>query len=113
VATGRAVLDRLQPDRIVFRPILSRDETAKPVAYEFECPTRYDRLFSGLVVPSSLWAKVPGAALGPDDVYYRAEDSGVDFGEMLRRAMSNRTRVASPTGAATFSGGPVAPRRAA
>ena len=100
VATGRAVLDRLLPDRIVFRPILSRDAKAKPVAYEFECPTRYDRLFSGLVVPPSLFAKVPGAEhLGPDDVYYRAEDSGVDFGEVLRRAMVNRTRVASPTGA--------------
>lgn len=54
-------------------------------------------------MPSPLWAKVPGAALGPDDVYYRAEDSGADFGEILRRAMSNRTRDTSPTALSPFN----------
>ena len=36
--TARVVLDRVLRDRIVFRPI--------GAGYEFECPTRYDRLFA-------------------------------------------------------------------
>ena len=48
-------------------------------------------------------ATVPGAGvIGPEPVYYRAEDGGVDFGELLRRAMVDRDvsrmKVASPTG---------------
>ena len=92
------MLDRVLTDRITFTPVGETDDTqrAKPVGYEFECPTRYDRLFSGLVVPKSALA---ARGLDREDVYYRAEDTGVDFGEVLRRAMeSNRSRVASPTG---------------
>ena len=34
----------------------------------------------------------------PADVYFRAEDTGADFGDVLRRAMarSNRMQMASP-----------------
>ena len=92
--TGRAVLDRVLNGRIVFTPM--------GPAYEFEAPTRYDRLFSGLVVPQSAWTlpAAPGAeGIGPDDVYYRGERDA-DFGEMLRRVVEkmNRIKVASPTG---------------
>lgn len=94
VQTGRAVLDRVLAGRIVFEPT--------GVGYEFECPTRYDKLFTGMVVPRSVWlAKVPGAEqLGPEDVYYRAEDTGLDFGEVLRRATArtDRRNMASPPG---------------
>jgi len=61
----------------------------------FECPTRYDRLFSGLVVPQAVWAHPPGLGaegIGPDDVYYRGEKDA-DFGEVLRRAALRKTRV--------------------
>ena len=100
VPTGRAVLERVLTDRITFTPVGASDdtETAKPVGYEFECPTRYDRLFSGVVVPKSA---LTAHGMSATDVYYRAEDTGLDFGEILRGAMvreSNRTRVASPTG---------------
>ena len=65
----------------------------------FQCATRYDRLFSGLVVPQSVWALPPAEGaegITPDDVYYRGERDA-DFGEVLRRA-ANRKVVASPTG---------------
>jgi hypothetical protein len=70
---GRAVLDRILSDRIVFTPV--------GAGYDFECPTRYDRLFSGLVVPRSVWAEpTPGAeSLRPEDVYYGGERDA-DFG---------------------------------
>ena len=86
------MLDRVLDGRIVFTPV-------GDAGYEFEAPTRYDRLFSGLVVPKSAWTTAtPGAEhLGPDDVYYRGERD-VDFGEVLRRATANRKGVASPTG---------------
>ena len=63
--------------------------------YEFEGPTRYDKLFSGIVVPTSALV-APGMSAA--DVYIRAEDTGADFGEVLRKAMtrSNRTNMASP-----------------
>lgn len=89
VQTARAVLDRVLNGRIVFEPM--------GAGYEFECPTRYDKLFSGVVVPKSALA-----AHGFDaaDVYCRAEDTGLDFGEVLRRAMvrADRTKMASPAG---------------
>ena len=89
--TARVVLDRVLRDRIRFTP--------EGLGYLFECPTRYDRLFSGLVVPQSVWASPapPGAeGIGPDDVYYRGERDA-DFGEVPRRA-ANRKGLASPTG---------------
>ena len=59
--------------------------------YEFTCPTRYDKLFSGIVVPT---AALSAHGLSVADVSFRAEDAGADFGEVLRRAMgrSNRTK---------------------
>jgi hypothetical protein len=73
------------------------------VGYEFECPTRYDKLISGLVVPAAVMAiPVPGAEdLRYEHIYYRAEDGSVDFGEILRRVFErgNLTEVASRTGA--------------
>ena len=53
--TARVVLDRVLRDRITFNP--------EGRGYVFEYPTRYDRLFSGLVVPQSVWAlpAAPGA----------------------------------------------------
>jgi hypothetical protein len=92
--------------RIVFTPMgcdVSRvkdgTEAVVPLGYEFECPTRYDRLFSGLVVPAALLATpIPGAGhIRHEHIYYRAEDGSVDFGEILRRVFEreNRTEVAS------------------
>lgn len=42
------------------RPILDGRIVFTPVGagYEFKAPTRYDRLFTGLVVPQSLWRSV-------------------------------------------------------
>jgi hypothetical protein len=52
------------------------------------------------VIPKAAWAGTTEGAgvIGPEHVYYRAEDGAVDFGEVLRRAMvdRDRTRVASP-----------------
>jgi DNA invertase Pin-like site-specific DNA recombinase len=100
--TGRVVLDRVLNGRIVFTPVWSHDAEPKPVAYEFECPTRYDKLFSGLVIPAAVMAvRVPGAEdLRYEHIYYRAEDGSVDFGEILRRVFErgNLTEVSSPTG---------------
>jgi site-specific DNA recombinase len=88
--TARVVLDRVLRDRITFMP--------DGLGYVFQCPTRYDRLFSGLVVPQSVWTlpAAPGAdGIMPDDVYYRGERDA-DFGELLRR-VANRKGLASPT----------------
>jgi hypothetical protein len=72
VPTGRAVLERLLVDRIVFTPVgadvrVRKDGTkdVKPVGYEFACATRYDRLFSGLVVHEGGDAR-DGAGRGRD-----------------------------------------------
>jgi hypothetical protein len=91
VTTGRAVLDRVLNGRIVFHPV--------GVGYEFTAPTRYDRLFSGLVVPRSVWAQPPAKGtegIGPADVYYGGEDD-VDYGRILEKATRrlNRVEVAS------------------
>ena len=49
------MLEKVLVDRIVFTPagtdvrrLKDGTEVVKPLGYEFECPTRYDRLFSGL-----------------------------------------------------------------
>jgi hypothetical protein len=77
--TGRVVLDRVLNGRIVFTPVWSHEETPRPVTYEFECPTRYDRLFSGVVIPKWIWdIPLPGAEwLRSEHVYYRAEDGSI------------------------------------
>ena len=49
VQTGRSVLDRVLRGRIVFEPLDAR--------YEFACPTRHDKPFSGLVVPATRWRR--------------------------------------------------------
>ena len=77
--------------------------TPDGAGYVFRCPTRYDRLFSGVVVPQSVWALPPAPGtegITPDDVYYRGERDA-DLGELLRR-VANRKGLASPTGFANM-----------
>ena len=61
---GRAVLQRVLRGRIVFTP--------SGKGYTFEAPTRFDKLFSEVVVPKSVWSQ-PAAAgtehIRPEDVY--------------------------------------------
>jgi len=72
--------------------------------YTFEAPTRFDKLFSGIVVPRSVWAKAatPGTEhIQPEDVYGGSNEDDLDYGRLLERAMANQVKgEASPTGTA-------------
>jgi hypothetical protein len=59
--------------------------TPAGLAYTFEAPARFDRLFTGLVVPRSAFAANPDTGIRPEDVYYNGEDDA-DYGRMLERA---------------------------
>ncbi len=75
---GRAVLQRVLDGRIVFTP------TADGVGYTFEAPTRFDRLFAGLVVECPAWVDPSDRRgkehLGPEDTF------DGDYGSLLEQA---------------------------
>jgi len=90
--TGRAVLDRVLDGRIVFTPLAGGETLA---AYEFEAPTRYDKLFSGLVVPKSIWLQTPGEGaegIRPEDVYYGGSVMKTSGGCCSARSTERRWR---------------------
>ena len=96
LADWRRMLRQPQTARVVLdRTTFMRDG----LGYVFQCPTRYDRLFSGLVVPQSVWAlpAAPAAeGITPDDASNRGVPDA-DFGELLRRGVPVQV-LASPTG---------------
>ena len=75
---GRAVLQRVISGRIVFTP---RDDGG----YDFSAETRFDRLFSGVVVPMPDWLKAFAGDtrgtehVGPEDTF------DADYGQLLQR----------------------------
>jgi site-specific DNA recombinase len=95
---GRAVLQRILRGRIVFTP--------SGEGYTFEAPTRFDKLFSGIVAerPAFIPAGNLGAEhLGPEDTF------DGDYGRLLERATAPFIKfgkgVASPAGITPFTDG--------
>ena len=86
---GRAVLQRVLRGRITFTP---KDDGG----YEFEAPTRFDKLFSGVVYEPPPWLDQSDTTgredIGPEDTF------DGDYGRSLERAQNSGKRVASPTG---------------
>ena len=73
VTQGRAVLQRILKGRIVFTP--------RKDGYDFNCETRYDKLFTGVAVKRPAFIPEGGApALSPEDTW----DS--DYGGLLEAA---------------------------
>ena len=92
---GRAVLQRVLSGRIVFTP---RDDGG----YDFSAETRFDRLFSGVVVPMPDWLKALAGDdtrgiehIGPEDTF------DGDYGRLLAAAHKRVKGMASPTGTLT------------
>jgi site-specific DNA recombinase len=90
---GRAVLQRILGGRIVFTP--------KGDGYTFEAPTRFDKLFSGVVVQRPTFIK-EGTAMFNDErgsVPIGAEDTfDGDYGRLLEQALKSPKGSTSPTG---------------
>ncbi|MEO8680159.1 MAG: recombinase family protein [Vicinamibacterales bacterium] len=83
---GRAVLQRVLRGRVTFTPCGE--------GYTFEAPTRFDKLFSGIVVQRPAFIKTGNGAehIGPEDTF------DGDYGRLLERAQKSGKWVASPTG---------------
>jgi hypothetical protein len=83
---ARAVLQRVLRGRIVFTP--------SGEGYTFECPTRFDKLFSGVVVKGPAFIE-PGntgwAHLGPEDTF------DADYGQLLEAVCNYGLGSSSPT----------------
>ena len=62
---GRTVLQRVVRGRMVFTP-RPNPETGVIDGYDFEAPTRFDKLFTGLVVKAPRW----------DDIQDLVRDAG-------------------------------------
>ena len=77
VTQGRAVLQRVLQGRILFTP------RADGRGYDFEAPTRFDKLFSGMVAPRP--AFIPTGTAGREHI--RPEDTwDADYGRLLEQA---------------------------
>jgi hypothetical protein len=91
---ARTVLQRILQGRIVFT--LRRNPFSNEIdGYDFEAPTRFDKLFTGIAVerPKSLdLTDLSGAEdIGPDDTF------DADYGRVLERAYAKNVKVlASP-----------------
>ena len=84
---GRAVLQRVLRGRITF--------TAKCGGYEFEAPTRFDKLFLGVAVEISTKREVSDEGtehIGPEDTF------DADYGRLLEAVQNRGKGLASPTG---------------
>jgi hypothetical protein len=66
--------------------------------YDFEGPTRFDRLFTGIAVETPKWVKAHTGPTGAEDIQpHDTYDS--DYGEMLDRAAKKHAEGGtSPTG---------------
>jgi len=71
------VLQRILKDRLVFTPSEDRK------SYRFEAPTRFDRLFAGIVSKRPTW--IPEGTEGTDHI--GPEDTfDADYGRLLEKA---------------------------
>ena len=84
---GRAVLQRVSRGRIVFTP--------SGEGYTFEAPTRFDKLFSGIVAERPKF--VPRGNTGADHIGLEDTFDG-DYGRLLAAAQNSGKWLASPTG---------------
>ena len=69
---GRAVLQRVLRGRITFTP--------KFEGYEFEAPTRFDKLFLGVVVERPAWIEASDAGTEDEDTF------DADYGRLFEAA---------------------------
>jgi hypothetical protein len=63
--------------------------TPDAIEATFEAETRFDKLFTGVVVPPSAWKRTPGAGtehIRPEDVEYGGENDA-DYGKLLEKAI--------------------------
>src|SRR5205085_2587257 len=87
VTQGRAVLQRVLQGRITFRP--------NGAGYTFEAPTRFDKLFAGVLYTQLPAYLTQHGAEGVEGI--RPEDTfDADYGEVLERFYGKR--LASPAG---------------
>lgn len=85
------VLQRILRGRLKFTP------RADGGGYDFEGPTRFDKLFAGIACDTPTWL-VPGDITGREQIGPEDTFDG-DYGRLLDRANpSSGKRVASPTG---------------
>ncbi len=84
---GRAVLQRVLRGRLTFTPRPGGD------GYDFAGPTRFDKLFTGLVGEERPTYLVPGDTRGTEGI---AETIDADYGELLERVYGKG--LASPSG---------------
>ena len=85
VTQGRAVLQRVLRGRIVFTP--------REGGYDFNCETRYDRLFSGVAVERPSWIPEAGHGFTSEDTW------DGDYGRLLETQQTDHVKgMASPTG---------------
>ena len=92
---GRTVLQRILRGRITFR-LRNHPLTGEVDGYDFEAPTRFDKLFTGIAVerPAGVDEGPLGSeGIGPEDTF------DGDYGRLLERAYRKSVKVlASPTG---------------
>jgi len=94
---GRTVLQRILRGRLTFTPRVN-PISGEPDGYDFEGPTRFDKLFTGIAVQRPAWL-TPGDIsgcedIGPEDTFDR------DYGRLLDRAYVKG--VTSPAGIDTL-----------
>ena len=78
---ARAVIQRLVAGRITFTPVGD--------CYEFDAPTRVDKLFSGIVLSKAVWERSAGQGtekIRPEDVTGPDHYADADYGAVLERA---------------------------
>ena len=84
---GRAVLQRVLRGRITFTP--------KCGGYEFEAPTRFDKLFLGVAAERPAWVETSSKGygdIGPEDTF------DGDYGRLLEAAQNHGKGLASQRG---------------
>ena len=90
---GRAVLQRILRGRITFTP--------RGQGYRFVAPTRFDKLFSGIVVPRPAFIPTGNRGaehIGPEDTF------DGDYGRLLARVCANHVKwFTSSAGFSPFS----------
>ena len=92
---ARTMLQRVLRGRITFTP---REDGQ---GYDFTCPTRFDKLFTGIAVETPKWLAA-GDRRGFEDTTPEDSMDG-DYGRLLERAYETCVKiVASPAGVEDF-----------
>ena len=89
---GRAVLQRVIQGRITFTPTETGSTDLGTPGYDFEAPTRFDKLFSGVAAkrPASLVGDTTGCEnISPEDTF------DADYGALLEQAYGGHQQQAS------------------